>query len=125
MAFFLSVLLLLLLLLLLRPSLLSNSKLALLKVDGGMTANQLLLQLQTNTNQVPVVVPAEVETTALGAAFAAGLASGVWESIDALKHVNPVARQYAPNVTAAAAEAKLANWKGVVQRTLNLDAPLA
>ena len=100
----------------------SGIKLALLKVDGGMTLNRLLLQLQANTNQVPVVVPSEVETTALGAAFAAGLAVGVWASIDALKHVNPAAKQYTPISDAADANAKLARWKGRVQRTLNLAA---
>ena len=53
-----------------------------LKVDGGMTANELLMQFQADVLGVPVVRPEVVETTALGAAYAAGLAVGVWDSLD-------------------------------------------
>ena len=56
-------------------------KLSTLKVDGGMTVNELLMQLQADAVQVPVVRPVDVESTALGAAYAAGLAVGVWKDV--------------------------------------------
>ena len=56
-----------------------------LRVDGGMTANDLLLQIQADVLGLPVVRPAVTETTALGAAYAAGLAVGFWESPDELR----------------------------------------
>jgi glycerol kinase len=98
----------------------SEIKLALLKVDGGMSLNSLLMEIQADTVQVPVALPQEVETTALGAAFAAGLAVGVWESIEALQGVNPVQHTYTPQADGASTEVKLSRWKDVVQRTLNL-----
>ena len=55
-----------------------------LRVDGGMTANELLLQIQADVLGLPVVRPAVIETTALGAAYAAGLAVGFWESPEEL-----------------------------------------
>lgn len=57
----------------------SGTKLAVLKVDGGGTKNSLLMQFQADMIYVPVVAPKVVETTAIGAAFAAGLAVGIWE----------------------------------------------
>src|SRR5690606_34975552 len=56
-----------------------------LRVDGGMVANQLLMQFQADMLDVQVIAPKVTETTALGAAYAAGLAVGFWESIDDLK----------------------------------------
>ena len=56
-----------------------------LRVDGGMTANELLMQFQADVLGVPVIRPAVTETTALGAAFAAGLAVGFWSDLDELR----------------------------------------
>src|SRR5690606_5087686 len=56
-----------------------------LRVDGGMAANETLLQFQADVLGVPVIRPAIVETTALGAAYAAGLALGVWKDLDQLR----------------------------------------
>ena len=58
----------------------SGVKLSALQVDGGMTVNELLMQMQADFIQTPVRRPVDVETTAMGAAFAAGLAVGVWSS---------------------------------------------
>ncbi len=60
----------------------SGTRVPVLKVDGGATVNDLLMQLQADVLGVPVVRPQVAETTALGAAYAAGLAVGVWENVN-------------------------------------------
>jgi len=67
-----------------------------LKVDGGASNNNLLMQIQSNLLQANVIRPKITETTALGVAFFAGLASGFWESIDQLKSVWEVEKQFSP-----------------------------
>jgi len=98
----------------------SHVTLSALQVDGGMTVNKLLLQMQADAIQVPVRRPLDVETTAMGAAFAAGLAVGVWDSTDALQGLNPTDASFEPAVGKDEAEAKLTRWRDAVQRTLNL-----
>ena len=71
-----------------------------LRVDGGMTANDLLLQIQADVLGLPVVRPAVIETTALGAAYAAGLAVGFWESLDELRGIERGERSWTPTTTA-------------------------
>ena len=60
-------------------------RLAALKVDGGMVGNELLMQFQADVLGIPVIRPRVTETTALGAAYAAGLAVGLWPGLDALR----------------------------------------
>jgi glycerol kinase len=67
-----------------------------LRVDGGATTNNLLMQLQADVLEVPVIRPVVTEVTALGAAYLAGLAVGFWDSIDALKQQWAVQRQFSP-----------------------------
>jgi len=67
-----------------------------LNVDGGMTANNLLMQFQADMVQVPVQVPMVNETTCLGAAYAAGLASGYWKSVDDLKANHQINKRWQP-----------------------------
>jgi len=67
-----------------------------LKVDGGASNNNLLMQIQSNLLQANVIRPKITETTALGVAFFAGLASGFWESIDEIKSVWEVEKQFSP-----------------------------
>jgi glycerol kinase len=67
-----------------------------LKVDGGASNNNLLMQIQSNLIQANVIRPKITETTALGVAFFAGLASGFWESIDQVKSVWEVEKQFSP-----------------------------
>src|SRR5918992_843231 len=78
----------------------SGVRLAVLKVDGGATANDTLMQLQADVLGVPVVRPVVAETTALGAAYAAGLAVGFWKDLDTLRKNWKADRQWEPSWSA-------------------------
>jgi glycerol kinase len=86
----------------------------LLRVDGGATANGALCQLQADALDSPVVRPAVTETTALGAAYAAGLATGVWTSLDQLREQWRVDRRFEPADPAVAA--RYGRWGEAVDR---------
>ncbi len=90
-----------------------------LRVDGGMTANELLMQYQADVLGFPVVRPAVTETTALGAAFAAGLAVGFWRDLDELRERWVAERRWEPRMAAAAREAERARWARAVTRSLD------
>lgn len=90
-----------------------------LKVDGGATANNLLLQFQADILNVPVVRPVVAETTALGAAYAAGLAVGFWNGLDDLRANWQEDARWEPNMDAAERERLLRNWKKAVTKTLD------
>jgi glycerol kinase len=90
-----------------------------LRVDGGMTVNDLLMQFQADVLDVPVVRPKVTETTALGAAYAAGLAVGFWESRDELAERWAEDRRWEPAMDAATREREYARWRKAVQRTLD------
>jgi glycerol kinase len=90
-----------------------------LRVDGGMTVNDLLMQFQADVLDVPVVRPKVTETTALGAAYAAGLAVGFWESRDELAERWAEDRRWEPEMDAATREREYARWRKAVQRTLD------
>ncbi len=87
-----------------------------LRVDGGMTANSLLMQIQADVLQAKVTRPREIETTALGAAFAAGLAAGVWADMEELASLVTAGVTWAP---ATDMDALYAQWNRAVERTLN------
>ena len=87
-----------------------------LKVDGGMTANALLMQFQADVTGRRVSVPVVAETTALGAAYAAGLAVSFWSSTDELKHHWREARAWAPVMPAAAVSRTVLNWDRALAR---------
>jgi glycerol kinase len=89
-----------------------------LRVDGGMTANELLMQFQADVLGVPVVRPAVAETTALGAAFAAGLATGFWSDLQELRERWREERRWEPQGDAAAVEHEYAQWRRAVERSL-------
>ena len=93
-------------------------ELASLKVDGGMTANALLLQILADVLDAPVVRPAVVETTCLGAAYAAGLAVGFWPGLDELREHWVADRTCEPVMEAAVREREYAQWRKAVERTL-------
>ena len=97
----------------------SGVSLKTLKVDGGMVANELLMQFQADVLDVPVVRPTVTETTALGAAYAAGLAVGFWENTDALRRNWGVDRTFEPAMEAEDREALMAGWKKAVARTFD------
>ena len=90
-----------------------------LKVDGGMTANELLMQFQADILDAPVVRPMVSETTCLGAAYAAGLAVGSWRNTDELKAHWRKSAEWTPSMTAAARDKGYRQWKKAVQRTLD------
>ena len=96
----------------------SSAPLRELKVDGGMTANELLMQFQADVLGVPVVRPAVAETTALGAAFAAGLASGFWRDRDELCERWREERRWEPAPDRGAVESGFEQWGRAVERSL-------
>jgi glycerol kinase len=90
-----------------------------LKVDGGMTANELLMQYQADVLGVPVVRPEVAETTALGAAFAAGLAVGFWSDQEELRERWSVGRRWEPQMDEAHREREYGQWKKAVTRSFD------
>jgi glycerol kinase len=90
-----------------------------LRVDGGMTANELLMQFQADVLGIPVVRPAVTETTALGAAFAAGLAVGFWSGLDELRERWAEERRWQPAMDPARREREYAQWRKAVARSLD------
>jgi glycerol kinase len=85
------------------------------KVDGGASRNDLLMQTQADLLGVPVVRPKVIETTAVGAAFLAGLGAGVWGSRDELRRVWRQDRRFTPRMKPTDREALLARWRAAVQ----------
>ena len=88
-----------------------------LRVDGGAAANDLLCQIQADQLGVPVERPTVVETTGLGAAFLAGLGTGVWGSTDDLRHTWRLDHRFEPGADRAAADAGHARWRDAVERS--------
>ncbi len=89
-----------------------------LKVDGGMTANALLMQMQADFLGAPVVRPTVLETTCLGAAYAAGLAVGFWPNAESLRGYWKKSADWSPKLAVDQREARYREWKKAVQRTL-------
>ena len=87
-----------------------------LRVDGGATVNNALLQFQSDLLRVPVVRPRTIETTALGAAFLAGLAVGMWKSREEIAALWSVARVFKPRSPLAATRRAQADWRRAVKR---------
>ncbi|MCP2247528.1 glycerol kinase GlpK [Lentzea aerocolonigenes] len=96
----------------------SGVDLTTLRVDGGMTANNLLMQFLADVLDVPVVRPIVAETTCLGAAYAAGLAVGYWPDTDALKANWHKAAEWEPSMEPAARDKGYRKWKKAVERTV-------
>jgi glycerol kinase len=90
-----------------------------LRVDGGMVANATLMQMQADILGIPVVRPSVIETTALGAAYAAGLAVGVWSSLDELRERWSEDTRWVPRTSATERAARLSIWHDAVARTFN------
>ncbi len=95
----------------------SSIALTALKVDGGATVNDFLMQLQADVLGVPVVRPVVNETTALGAAYAAGLAVGLWSSLEELRANWGVNRTFSPQWDEPRRQAAYAGWKRAVERS--------
>jgi glycerol kinase len=94
----------------------SGITLAELRVDGGACKNNLLMQIQADFLGIPVVRPAITETTALGAAYLAGLASGFWSSTDQIASQWMIDQRFEPNLSEHARQTKLARWHQAVER---------
>jgi glycerol kinase len=90
-----------------------------LRADGGMVANELLMQFQADLLGVPVVRPKIAETTALGAAYAAGLAVGYWNGLDDLKRNWAVERRWQPQMDAAKRARLYRSWQKAVTRSFD------
>ena len=90
-----------------------------LKVDGGMVGNELLMQFQADVLGVPVIRPAVPETTSLGAAYAAGLATGFWGEVDDLRENWIKDKEWTPQMDEARRATEYAQWKKAVTRTFD------
>lgn len=97
----------------------SGVKLQTLKVDGGMVHNELLMQFQADILNVPVVRPKVAETTALGAAYAAGLAVGFWDNLDDMRANWQIERTWQPEMGEGTRKALFQGWEKAIERTFN------
>jgi glycerol kinase len=97
----------------------SGEKLAELRVDGGAAANDLLMQFQADLLGVPVVRPRILETTALGAAYLAGLTVDLWKSREELAQQWQAQRRFEPRISSSDREAKMSRWREAVSRARN------
>ena len=94
----------------------ANRELQSLKVDGGASANGYLLQTQADINGGQVMRPKCVETTALGAAYLAGLAVGYWENMEDIKNNWSVDRVFAPEISPEQRQDRIYHWKKALSR---------
>ncbi|MCB9839023.1 MAG: glycerol kinase GlpK [Phycisphaeraceae bacterium] len=99
----------------------SGSPITELRVDGGAAANDLLMQFQSDILGVPVVRPTVLETTALGAAYLAGLAVGFWESIDDVRAHWAMDRRFEPSMAGAESQRRRARWAEAVKRSMGWE----
>ncbi len=97
----------------------SGVRLSAVKVDGGMVFNELLMQFQADILGVPVIRPKVAETTALGAAYAAGLAVGFWKDYDELRFNWGKDKEWEPSMAAEKRNALFSTWKKAVTRTFD------
>ena len=94
-----------------------------LRVDGGAAANDLLMQFQADIIGVPVVRPKVIETTALGAAYLAGLSSGFWSSLDELSEVWQTDRVFQPQMPAEEVARRRSRWTAALDRARSWEQP--
>ena len=97
----------------------SGEKLAELRVDGGASANDLLMQFQADLLGVPVVRPRVLETTALGAAYLAGLTVDLWKSREELAQQWKAARRFEPHTSSSDRDTRMSRWREAVRRARN------
>lgn len=97
----------------------SNIRMTTLKVDGGLTNSTPLMEFQADLLGIPVIRPLVVETTALGAAYAAGLSVGVWKDLDELASYWQEETRWSPSMDKSERDKKVSLWKKAVSRTLD------
>jgi glycerol kinase len=90
-----------------------------LRVDGGAAANDFLCQFQADIMDVAVLRPTVIETTALGAAYLAGLGAGVWRSLDDVGRRWTLERKFAPGMDTKTRAARCDGWRRAVERARN------
>ena len=96
-----------------------------LRVDGGAAANDLLMQRQADLLGVPVRRPACLETTAMGAAYLAGLAIGYWSGLDEIKRLESEATVFQPRADRVQTQALLSRWRAAIERAKGWNSPVA
>lgn len=89
-----------------------------LRVDGGAAANDLLMQFQADLLRIPVVRPTVLETTSLGAAYMAGLATGYWQSVDDIRENRQIDRTFEPEMDEAKALEITQRWQDAIKRSM-------
>lgn len=89
-----------------------------LRVDGGAVQNNFLMQFQADILGIDVERPRQIETTGVGAAYLAGIATGVWASVEELEAYRKIDRVFSPQITANQRNEKLAGWKNAIQRVM-------
>jgi len=89
-----------------------------LRVDGGASVNNLLMQFQADILDKPVIRPADVETTALGAAYLAGIAEGVWSGVEEVESFRRIDRRFEPAMSDSRRSTLMEQWRDAVRRTL-------
>ena len=97
----------------------SGIKIKELRVDGGATANDTLMQFQSDILGIPLLRPKVAETTALGAAYLAGLATGFWKDIDDIKSQWQAEKNFSPKIDQEKVKMLTKNWRRAVERSKN------
>jgi glycerol kinase len=103
----------------------ADLRLQALRVDGGAARNDLLLQLQADILGLPIQRPRQSETTALGAAFLAGLGTGLWKSTDELSASWALEREFVPAISSDERDSRYARWQDAVRRSRDWAHPVA
>ena len=97
----------------------TGTSIKVLRVDGGITQNHLCMQIQSDVLQIEISRPVVAETTALGAAYAAGLAVGIWKNKEELKTQWKESNRWVPEMNSPLSTVGLVQWKKAIERTLN------
>jgi glycerol kinase len=95
------------------------NKISELRVDGGACRNNFLMQFQADILQIPVNRPANIETTAMGAAYLAGLESGLWRDISEIEQLRKPDRIFEPSISSQKCQDLMAGWHDAVQRVIS------
>ena len=96
----------------------TGQKIKILKVDGGASANSLLMQFQADLLQTKLVRPHTLETTALGAGLMAGLAIGYWKDLSEIKKKWKADKTFSPKMDETTRQAHLQKWQQAIHKTL-------
>ena len=94
----------------------AGRKISMIKVDGGASRNDLLMQFQADILNIPVLRPQNTETTAQGAAYLAGLSTGLWENLDEIKSLWKPEQEFRPSMREVTREMLLTGWKKAIER---------